>query len=118
MSELHLHGSAFLPLILSEETAVLIRWQRHCHSLAVELTESLDGWIAAAHYLRKGEPRGFGGLFDVPRGPYPSREAAVRNTVAHLVHHALHMGLTIKEAGRLYRAAGVPIPPRWPNNYR
>lgn len=110
--------ASFLPLVLAEETAVLIPWQRHCHALAVELSESLDGWFAAAHYLRKGEACGFGGLFDIPRGPYPSREAAIRNTVAHLVHHALHMGLTIKEAVRIYRAAGVPIPPRWPRNSR
>jgi hypothetical protein len=109
------HVSAFLRLVLVEECAVLLPWQKHCHALAVELTETFDGWEGAAHYLRKGESAGFGGLFDIPRGPYPSREAAIRNTVAHLVHRMLHMGLTRNEAIRIYRAAGVPIPPRWRN---
>jgi hypothetical protein len=102
-----------LPLIFSEEVAVLIRWQKHCHALAVELQETLSGWMAAASYLRASERAGFGGLFDVWRGPYPSRESAIRNTVAHLVHHAMGMGLTVTEAVRCYKAAGVPIPKRW-----
>jgi hypothetical protein len=42
-----------------------------------------------------------------------SEESAIRNTVAHLVHRMLHMGLTVGEAVRIYRAAGVPVPPRW-----
>lgn len=109
--------AAFLPLILVEETAILIRWQKHCHSLAVELEESMEGWLAAAHYFRKGEPHGFGGMCDVWRGPYPSRESAIRNTIAHLVHHMLHRGLTQREANRIYKVAGVPIPPRWPMYY-
>lgn len=99
-----------------EEIVVLLKWQKHCHSLAVEVVESMDGWTAAAHYFRSAEGNGFGGLCDIWRGPYPSKESAVRNTVAHLVHHALHMGLTVKEAVRIYRAAGVPVPPRWPRN--
>lgn len=100
----------FLELVITEETAVLIGWQRHAHALAVELKETLHGWTGAAHYLRTGEGSGFGGLFDVPRGPCPSREAAIRNTVAHLVHHMLKMGLSRNEALRIYRVAGVPIP--------
>jgi hypothetical protein len=108
-------GSAFLGLVLAEETAVLIRWQRHAHALAVELVETLDGWTGAAHYFRTGESDGFGGLCDVWRGPYPSKESAIRNTVAHLVHHMLHMGLTLREAVRIYTAANVPIPARWRN---
>ncbi len=109
-------GSAFLKLVLVEETAVLIRWQRHAHALAVELIETLDGWTAAAHYFRPGQSAGFGGLCDVWRGPYPSRESAIRNTVAHLVHHMLHMGLSLREAVRIYTAANVPIPARWRNS--
>lgn len=106
--------SNFLSLVLVEETAVLLRWQRHAHALAVELVETMEGWTAAAHYFRTEEAPGFGGLCDVWRGPYPSREAAIRNTVAHLVHHMLHMGLSRREAVRIYEAAHVPIPPTWP----
>ena len=103
-----------LPLVLSEECAVLIPWQRHCHSCAVELTQTVEGWFAAAQYLRKEERTGFGGLFDIVRGPYLSRESAIRNAIAFMVHHMLHMGLTERKAVRIYKAAGMPIPPRWP----
>jgi hypothetical protein len=108
-------GVGFLDLILRKDVAILMPWQKHCHTLAVELNERLDGWTAAAHYFRRGEPPRFGGLCDIWRGPYPSRESAIRNTVAHLVHHMRPMGLTLKEAVRIYRAAGVPVPPRWQN---
>jgi hypothetical protein len=107
-------STAYLRLVLSEDTAVLLPWQRHCHSLAVELLETMEGWQAAAQYFRTDERSGFSGLCDMWRGPYPSREAAIRNTIAHLVHRMLHMGLTLNEAARIYRAAGVPLPPRWP----
>ena len=92
-----------LPLVLCEECAVLIPWQRHCHSCAVELTQTVEGWFAAAHYLRTGAAAGFNGCFDV-----------MRNSIAFLVRHMLHMGLTEGEAVRIYRAAGMPILPRWP----
>lgn len=105
---------SLLSLTLSEECVVLIPWQRYCHALAVELTQTFDGWFAAAQYLRKGERTGFGGLFDIVRGPYLSRESAIRNSIAFMVHHMLHMGLTEREAVRIYKAAGMPIPPRWP----
>lgn len=103
-----------LPLVLCEECAVLIPWQRHCHACAVELTQTVEGWFAAAHYLRTGAAAGFNGCFDVMRGPYCAREAALRNAIAFLVRHMLHMGLTEGEAVRIYRAAGMPILPRWP----
>lgn len=51
---------------------------------------------------------------EVKRGPYCAREAALRNAIAFLVRHMLHMGLTEGEAVRIYRAAGMPILPRWP----
>lgn len=108
-------GSGFLPLVFGAEIVVLIPWQAHCHSLAVELVESMGGWESAAHYFRRGVAAGFGGMCDVWRGPYPSRDAAIRNSVAHLVHHMIGRGLTLREAIRIYRAAGVPVPPRWPN---
>jgi hypothetical protein len=104
---------ALLPLVLGEESAVLIRWQTHCPSLAVELRETVAGWHCAASWNRPSARVGVGGLCDIERGPYVSRVAAIRNTVAHLVHRARHMGMTSAEAVRLYRAAGVPVPAQW-----
>lgn len=106
-------NTGLLPLVLQEETAVLLRWQKHCHCLAVELRETLAGWEAAASWIRRAAWNGTGGLFDVVRGPYPSRESAIRNSVAHLVHHALHTGMRRTEAIRCYKAAGIPIPRHW-----
>ena len=95
---------------LSAESAVLIPWQKHCHELAVELEERISGWYAAFSYIPQNQRRQ--GLCMPYLGPYCSREAAIRNSVAIGCGHLLH-STPIPEIRRLLTAAGVPIAPRY-----
>lgn len=103
-----------LDFVFREEVAVLIPWQPHAHECAVYLEERTGGWFAGFAYNAPRRAARPNGLFDIIRGPYGSREAAIRNSVAHGVHHLFAVGLPVPVAVRIYRAAGVPIPPRWP----
>lgn len=108
--------SEFLPLLFVDEVAVFLPWQKEAHELAVWIEERPEGWFGGFGYIAPSPRVRPGGLFDVFRGPYVSREAAIRNCVAFGVHHLFGQGLSIETAARLYRAAGVPIPPRWPRS--
>lgn len=102
-----MNGQTLLDLVYREEVAVLLPWQRHCAELAVELIEDAAGWWGAFSYHPKETHRQ--GLGMPYRGPYISREAAIRNSVAHGVH-CLRLPLGDPcEAARLYRAAGMWI---------
>lgn len=100
-------GQAHLGLVYAEETAVLIPWQPHCAELWVALLEDEDGWWGAFSYNpRETRRQGLGLPY---YGPYVSREAAVRNSVAHGVHMLRLPKTDRREAARLYRAAGMQV---------
>lgn len=102
-----MNTQTLLPMVFCEETAVLIAWQRHCPELAVTLREDEAGWWAAFSYLPRDTHRQ--GLGLPYYGPYVSREAAVRNSVAHGVHLLRLPQRDPAEAARLYRAAGMDL---------
>ena len=98
---------AQLGLVYAEETAVLIPWQRYCAELSVALLEDQDGWWGAfSYHPRETWRQGLGLPYN---GPYVSREAAVRNSVAHGVHLLRLPQRDPAEAARLYRAAGMDL---------
>jgi hypothetical protein len=94
-----------LPIVLSQEDVVLIKWQKYCPELAVTLIEYVDGWWSGMNYFPKSEREC--GLCEPMRGPYCSKEAAVRNAVAFGVFCLRMRGTSIPRQQKIYRAAGM-----------
>lgn len=96
-----------LDLLLGEDQVVLSQ-ARFWPALAIAVEERLDGFYAAMECnLNRGGYEPF-------RGPYPSREAALRNA-ACFGRDMLHArGFAVAKLKKLFAPLNLPWPgPRW-----